>query len=97
MAIQGFSLTETLVAMLLLALTITALLHYHRALAQGFSQQWLQRQAWQAAAQAMQGRDVAGWRTQRHQQAVSASCTLERVTVTGAQQRTATLGQLKCR
>lgn len=83
--------------MLLLALTITSLLHYHRALALGFSQQWLQHQAWQAAAQALQGRDVAGWHTQRQQQAFSARCTLERVTVTGAQQRTATLDQLKCR
>ena len=47
--------------MLLLAMTISTLLQYHRALALGFSQQWQQRQAWQVAGQALLGRDTAGW------------------------------------
>ncbi|WP_345828457.1 prepilin-type N-terminal cleavage/methylation domain-containing protein [Pantoea sp. BRR-3P] len=94
---QGFSLAETLVAMLLLAMTISTLLQYHRALALGFSQQWQQRQAWRAAGQALLGHDVAGWQSQRQQQSIAGGCTLEHVTVTGPQQRSASLGQLNCR
>ena len=93
---QGFSLAETLVAMLLLAMTISTLLQYHRALALGFSQQWQQRQAWQVAEQALLGREVAGWQIERQQQSVGIGCTLERVTVTGSQQRSASLAQLNC-
>ncbi len=93
---QGFSLAETLVAMLLLAMTISALLQYHRALALGFSQQWQQRQAWQVAGQALLGRDVAGWQTERQQQSFAGGCTLERVTVWGALQRSASLARLNC-
>lgn len=93
---QGFSLAETLVAMLLLAMSISALLHYHRALALGFSQQWQQRQAWQVAGQALLGRDVAGWRIQRQQQPQPGSCILERVTVSSPQQREASLARLNC-
>jgi prepilin peptidase dependent protein C len=93
---QGFSLAEALVGMLLLALSITTLLHYQRALTLGFSQQWQQRQAWQVAQQALLGYDTAGWHTQRQQQILPGSCTLERVTVTGPHQRTAVLSRLKC-
>ena len=93
---QGFSLAETLVAMLLLAVTITTLLNYHRALALGFSQQWQQRQAWQVAAQALLGRETAGWQIQRQQRSITLGCVLERVTVNGPQQRTASLARLNC-
>ncbi|MFZ4211548.1 prepilin-type N-terminal cleavage/methylation domain-containing protein [Pantoea endophytica] len=93
---QGFSLAETLVAMLLLAMTISTLLQYHRALALGFSQQWQQRQAWRVAGQALLGRDVEGWQSQRQQQGLAGGCTLERVTVTGPQQHSASLAQLNC-
>jgi prepilin peptidase dependent protein C len=93
---QGFSLAETLVAMLLLAMTISTLMQYHRALALGFSQQWQQRQAWQVAGQALLGREVAGWQIDRQQQSVGIGCVLERITVTGSQQRSASLAQLNC-
>ncbi|WP_255478961.1 prepilin-type N-terminal cleavage/methylation domain-containing protein [Pantoea sp. ME81] len=93
---QGFSLAETLVAMLLLAMTISTLMQYHRALALGFSQQWQQRQAWQVAEQALLGREVAGWQIDRQQQSVGIGCVLERITVTGSQQRSASLAQLNC-
>ena len=93
---QGFSLAETLVAMLLLAMTISALLQYHRALALSFSQQWQQRQAWQVAGQALLGHEVEGWQTERQQQSLTSGCTLERVTVLGPQQRFASLARLKC-
>ncbi|WP_337023953.1 MULTISPECIES: prepilin-type N-terminal cleavage/methylation domain-containing protein [unclassified Pantoea] len=93
---QGFSLAETLVAMLLLAMTISTLMQYHRALALGFSQQWQQRQAWQVAGQALLGREVVGWQIDRQQQSVGIGCVLERITVTGSQQRSASLAQLNC-
>jgi prepilin peptidase dependent protein C len=93
---QGFSLAETLVAMLLLALTISTLLNYHRALALGFSQQWQQRQAWQVASQALLGREVEGWQIQRQQHSMALGCVLEHVTVSGTQQRTASLARLNC-
>ena len=83
-------------AMLLLAMTISTLLQYHRALALGFSQQWQQRQAWRVAGQALLGRDVEGWQSQRQQQGLAGGCTLERVTVTGPQQHSASLAQLNC-
>ncbi|WP_343552428.1 prepilin-type N-terminal cleavage/methylation domain-containing protein [Pantoea sp.] len=82
--------------MLLLAMTISTLLQYHRALALGFSQQWQQRQAWRVAGQALLGREVADWQIQRQQQSFSGGCVLERVTVTGPQQRSALLAQLNC-
>lgn len=94
---QGFSLAETLVAMLLLAMTISTLLQYHRALALGFSQQWQQRQAWRVAGQALLGRDVEGWQIQRQQQTIALGCVLESATVRGPQQRTASLARLNCR
>ncbi|MEJ5044634.1 MULTISPECIES: prepilin-type N-terminal cleavage/methylation domain-containing protein [Pantoea] len=90
-------MAETLVAMLLLAMTISTLLQYHRALALGFSLQWQQRQAWHVAGQALLGHEVEGWQSQRQQQSLGSGCTLERVTVTGPQQRSASLGQLNCR
>ncbi|XIH01234.1 prepilin-type cleavage/methylation domain-containing protein [Pantoea sp. SGAir0418] len=94
---QGFSLAETLVAMLLLAMTISTLLQYHRALALGFSQQWQQRQAWQVAGQALLGRDTAGWHIVHQPQSLPGGCVLDRVTVTGPHQRTASLARLNCR
>jgi prepilin peptidase dependent protein C len=93
---QGFSLAETLVAMLLLAMTISTLLQYHRVLALGFSQQWQQRQAWRAAGQALLGHEIEGWQSQRQQQSLAGGCTLERVTVMGPQQRSASLARLNC-
>ena len=93
---RGFSLAETLVAMLLLAMTISALLQYHRALALGFSQQWQQRQAWQVAGQALLGREVEGWQSEHQQQSFAGGCTLERVAVSGPQQRSASLARLNC-
>ncbi|MDI9223719.1 prepilin-type N-terminal cleavage/methylation domain-containing protein [Pantoea sp. EA-12] len=90
-------MAETLVAMLLLAMTISTLLQYHRALALGFSQQWQQRQAWRVAGQALLGRDVEGWQIRRQQQTIALGCVLESVTVVGPQQRSASLARLNCR
>ncbi|SUB15247.1 Tfp pilus assembly protein PilV [Pantoea agglomerans] len=53
----GFSLPEVLFALLLMALSSSTLLHYHRALALGFSQQWYQREAWRVAEQQLMGHE----------------------------------------
>ncbi|BAN99420.1 hypothetical protein E05_46540 [Plautia stali symbiont] len=63
--------------MLLLAMTISTLLQYHRVLALGFSQQWQQRQAWQVAGQALLGRDTAGWHIVHQPQSLPSGCVLD--------------------
>ncbi|MGC6388689.1 prepilin-type N-terminal cleavage/methylation domain-containing protein [Ewingella sp. S1.OA.A_B6] len=46
---KGFSLTEALIATLLLAVSLLGLLQYYQALTQGFMRQWQFRQAWSEA------------------------------------------------
>lgn len=92
----GFSLPEVLFALLLMALSSSTLLHYHRALALGFSQQWYQREAWRVAEQGLAGHDVAGWTSTLQQQSGPSGCTLERADVKGPFQRNATLTRLRC-
>lgn len=55
---QGFSLVETLFALLLFSLSFTALMHYQQALGLGFQQQWLQREAWRNAQQRLEGQQM---------------------------------------
>lgn len=70
---RGFSLSEVLLAMVLMVMVVTALGGYHRALASGFTtaSQWRQlwRVAWQQAQQ-----DAAplppGWQVRRGQTTV---------------------------
>lgn len=83
-------------ALLLMALSSSTLLHYHRALTLGFSQQWYQREAWHAAEQRLMGHEMAGWRSTWQQQIGPAGCTLERAEVTGPLQRHAALARLRC-
>lgn len=85
-----------LFALLLMALSSSTLLHYHRALALGFSQQWYQREAWRVAEQRLAGHEVAGWKSTLQQQSGPSGCTLERAEVTGPWQRRATLTRLRC-
>ncbi len=87
---------EVLFALLLMALSSSTLLHYHRALALGFSQQWYQREAWRVAEQRLAGHEVAGWKSTLQQQSGPSGCTLERAEVTGPYQRSATLTRLRC-
>lgn len=93
---RGFSLAEMLVALLLLAMSISALLQYQRALVQGFSQQWQQREAWRVASQRFAGHEVPGWKTSLQDSNTSFGCNLERVEVSGSLQRSATLTRLRC-
>lgn len=51
---QGFSLTEVLLAMLLMVMVMTALGGYHRALASGFASASQGRQLWRYAWQQAQ-------------------------------------------
>ena len=93
---DGFSLPEVLFALLLMALSSSALLQYHRALTFGFSQQWNQREAWRVAEQRLIGHESAGWCTTLQIQNGPAGCRLERADVLGPQQRSASLTRLRC-
>jgi len=87
---------EALFALLLLATSVSALLQYHRVLAQGFSQQWQQRAAARVAAQRLMGHEVAGWRTSLQHSGTISTCTLARAEVSGPYGAHATLTRLRC-
>lgn len=92
----GFSLPEALFALLLMALSSSALLQYHRALSLGFSQQWQQREAWRVAGQRLIGRETTRWQSSLQRSGGPNGCTLERAEVSGPHQRSATLSRLRC-
>ncbi|MEG3134367.1 prepilin-type N-terminal cleavage/methylation domain-containing protein [Rouxiella sp. T17] len=86
---SGLSLPETLLAMLLLSVSLLGLLHYYQSLSQGFSRQWQVRQSWSEAHDqlesfAVTGKgktlDKKGWSAQITQSSATADCT--RVTAT---------------
>ncbi len=56
----GLSLPETLLAMLLLSISVLGLLHYYQALSQGFTRQWQVRQAWSEAHDQLESYAVTG-------------------------------------
>lgn len=58
---QGFSLPETLVALLLFTLSFTALLNYQLMLAKNAQQQLQQREAWRRAWLQFEGYQSADW------------------------------------
>lgn len=57
---QGFSLTEALIAMLLLSVSILGLLNYYQSLSHGFMRQWQVQQAWAEAHSQLEAYSVAG-------------------------------------
>lgn len=73
---DGFSLPETLIAMLLLSLSLTALLQYQRALTGNIMMQWQQREAWHLAAQRLLGRANVDGRSELEQRAGPEGCVL---------------------
>ncbi|MFB6326457.1 prepilin-type N-terminal cleavage/methylation domain-containing protein [Pantoea deleyi] len=79
-----------------MALSTSTLLHYHRALALSFSQQWAQREAWRIAGQRLIGHEVAGWVSRLQQKSGPSGCILLQADVTGPWQRRATLTRLRC-
>lgn len=93
---QGFSLVETLFALLLFSLSITALMHYHLALAEGFQRQWQQRTALRSAWQLLQGNPLEGWQTQLQQQTGPEGCQLLTAKTVSPAGQKAELVALRC-
>ncbi|MGB9098944.1 prepilin-type N-terminal cleavage/methylation domain-containing protein [Erwinia sp.] len=93
---RGFSLPETLVALLLFASSLTALLQYQLALAKGFQLQNQQRQAWRYALQRFEGYQPPGWQTSIVQQLGPAGCPLLTTYVVSPLGRKAQLALLSC-
>lgn len=93
---SGFSLVETLFALLLFSLSFTALLHYHQMLAEGFHQQWQYRQLWHEAWQRLEGNPLASPGGQLRIRSGPDGCELITATTATVAGRSATLVQLRC-
>lgn len=93
---HGFSLPETLVALLLLTLSISTLMRYQLVLAQGFVRQTEQREAWRQAASGFEGYQAHGWQTELTEQAGPGGCRVRVSTATGPTGRRAQLMLLQC-
>jgi len=93
---DGFSLPETLVALLLFTLSFTALMHYQLALSTGAQQQMQQREAWQMAWLHFEGYQAIGWQSSLVRQPGPTGCTLLQVTATSPLGRKAELSRLQC-
>lgn len=95
---RGFSLTEVLLAMVLMVMVVTALGGYHRALATGFTSasQWRQlwRHAWQQA-QIVAPPLPPGWQVRRGQ-TTTEGCVSISVTVTSPVGRQGQMTRLFC-
>jgi len=95
---RGFSLTEVLLAMVLMGRVVTALGGYHRALSAGFStaSQW--RQLWRYAWQQAQPHATplpSGWQVSRGQ-TTTEGCVSINVTVISPLGRQGKMTQLFC-
>ncbi|UQY43463.1 prepilin-type N-terminal cleavage/methylation domain-containing protein [Erwinia sp. PK3-005] len=92
----GFSLVETLLALLLFAISLTALLHYQQRLTAGFYQQWQQREAWRVAARRLQGQESVGWQTTLRSLPAVEGCLLWQATASRPGLLPVTLSELRC-
>lgn len=95
---QGFSLTEVLLAMLLMVMVVTALGGYHRALASGFSSASQWRQLWRYAwrqAQTNAPPLPPGWKVSR-EQTMAEGCVSINVTLTSPVGRQGQMTRLFC-
>lgn len=92
---RGFSLPETLVALLLFTLSFTALMHYQLALAKGAQRQMQQREAWRQAWQRFAGYQAPGWQTSLTQEN-AAGCMIVTARAVSSGGQEATLSQLRC-
>lgn len=93
---QGFSLPETLVALLLFSSSLTALMQYQLALAKGFQLQAQQREAWRYALQRFEGYQPQGWQTTLAQLPGAAGCPQFTAAVKSPLGRKAQLTLLRC-
>ena len=94
----GFSLTEVLLAMVLLVMIITALAGTQRALMSGFLHDSLYREVWRNAWQHIQWYPVAppaGWQVKRMQTS-TAGCVSISVTITSPVGRQGQMSRLYC-
>lgn len=95
---QGFSLAETLLAMLLLVIVVTALAGYHRALSLGMTQQKQYRQLWRLGWQQTQRQPPVlppGW-TAKRVQTMQQSCVSISVIITAPTGRQGQMTRLHC-
>ncbi|MCX8956874.1 prepilin-type N-terminal cleavage/methylation domain-containing protein [Erwinia psidii] len=92
---RGFSLPETLVALLLFTLSFTALLNYQLMLAQGAQQQIQQREAWRQAWLRFEGYQAPDWRTSLEKENVQ-GCLMWTASAISSGGRRAVLSQLHC-
>lgn len=93
---QGFSLPETLVALVLFSSSLTALMQYQLALARGFQLQAQQREAWRYAMQRFEGYQPQGWQTTLTQLPGAAGCPQFTAAVKSPLGRKAQLTILRC-
>lgn len=95
---SGFSLAETLVAMLLSVIVVTSLAGYHRALSLGMTQQKQYRQLWRLGWQQTQLLPPAlptGW-VVKPVQTMQQSCVSISVTITAPTGRQGKMARLHC-
>lgn len=92
----GFSLADCLVALALLSLGILALGNYHRQLVTSLQLQWAQRNTVFAAAQALNGKPVAGFQTELIKQPQPGGCVQVTARTLGPSGRKAALTELNC-
>lgn len=93
---QGFSLPETLVALLLFSLSSLALTQYQLALGRSFQLQLQQREALRLARQRFEGYQAPGWQATLAQQAAENGCVLLTASVISPLGARAELTQLHC-
>ncbi len=93
---HGFSLPETLFALLLFSLSTTALMQYQLALAKGFELQTQQRNALRLAWQRFEGYQAPEWRSELSSRPGPHGCQLQTANVTSPAGREAELTLLVC-
>lgn len=91
----GFSLPETLVAVLLFTLSCSALLNYHQMLAKGFQQQMQQRESWRRAWLRFEGYQGPDWQTSLSQESMQ-GCIMFTASAVSHGGQHASLSQLHC-
>lgn len=94
----GFSLAETLLAMLLSVIIVTALAGYHRSLSLGMTQQRHYRQLWRLGWQQTQLQPPempSGW-TAKRVQTMQQSCVSISVIITAPTGRQGNMSRLHC-
>lgn len=94
----GFSLAETLLAMLLTVIVVTSLAGYHRALSLGMTRQQQYRQLWRLGWQQTQLQPPAlpaGWGAKRVE-TMQQRCVSISVTITAPTGRQGRMARLHC-